>query len=171
MRCSARQAHWAFLCTLVLACGCRTAAVPLVNITGGGDQPWVWPYFVNDQPTVLAFWNTNEMQCLRDVPALTTLDAREGPVQLVTVVTGRDRAEINKWLREHRIGYVVLLDLEERLARQLGVGECPAYVFLGRDGQEIDRVTDIRLVRSWFDRPRWLEKAELRTAADHSERE
>lgn len=140
------------------AIGCRTAGVPLVNVTEGGQQ-WVWPYFVDGKPTVLAFWSTDEMQCLRDVPALKTLDAREGSVQLVTVVTGRDRMEIEKWIRRERIGYAVLLDLEEKLARRLGVRGYPTFIYVDTKGKEVDRVTDIRTVRNWFDRPRWLERS------------
>jgi len=99
------------------------------------------------------------MQSLRDVPALKTLDAREGSVELVTVVTGRDRLEIQKWLRRERIGYVVLLDLEEKLASQLHVYYYPTYVYIDSQGKEIDRVTDVRLVGNWFDRERWLVRA------------
>jgi hypothetical protein len=136
--------------------GCAGRAIPLTSVSG--DQ-WVWPYFIDGQPTVLAFWNTNEMQCLRDVKALTTLDARQGSVQLVTVVTGRDRMEIDQWVREKRIKYPVLLDLEEELSGRLGVHSYPTYLFFGPEGKEVSRVEDIRTVNNWFDRERWLEKA------------
>lgn len=139
--------------------GCAARTIPLVNITGSGEHPWVWPYFMDGQPTVLAFWTTDEMQCLRDVPALKTLDARQGSVQLVTVVAGRDRLEIGKWLRRERIDYPVLLDLEGELSRHLGVYEYPAYLFFDTRGKEVDRVGDVRVVHNWFDRPRWLARS------------
>lgn len=146
------------LISLVL-CGCGARAIPLVNITDNGHQ-WVWPFFVqNDQPTVLAFWNTNEMECLRNIPALQALDARAGSVELVTVVTGRDRLEIDQWLRSKRMRYPVLLDLEENLSRRLRVRLYPTFIFLDRKGKEIGREEDIRLVKKWFDSPRWLKKA------------
>lgn len=136
--------------------GCAGKAIPLTSVVG---EQWVWPYFLDGKPTVLAFWNTNEMQCLRDVPALSTLDARGGSVQLVTVVTGRDRMEIDKWLREKRIKYQVLLDLEEELSNRLGVTRFPTYLLFHPEGNEVSRVEDIRTVNNWFDRERWLEKA------------
>jgi len=136
--------------------GCAGKAIPLTSVTG--DQ-WVWPYFIDGKPTVLAFWSTNEMQCLRDVPALATLDARQGSVQLVTVVTGRDRMEVYKWIREKRIRYEVLLDLEEELSGRLGVHSYPTYLLISSEGKEVSRVEDIRTVNNWFDRERWWEKA------------
>ena len=144
---------------LLVICGCGARAIPLANITDKGHQ-WVWPFFVqNEQPTVLAFWNTDEMACLRNVPALQALDARGGSVELVTVVTGRDRLEIDQWLRSKRIRYPVLLDLEEKLSQKLRVHRYPTFLFLDTKGKEIGREEDIRLVKKWFDSPRWLKKA------------
>ena len=99
------------------------------------------------------------MQCLRDVPALKALDARQGGVQLVTVVTGRDRMEIGKWLRRERISYPVLLDLEGELSGHLGVVEHPTYVYFDTRGKEVDRVGDVRLAHNWFDKHRWLARS------------
>ena len=137
--------------------GCASRTIPLVNLTDDGHQ-WVWPYFIDGQPTVLAFWNTNEMECYRNVPALQGLDARGGSVQLVTVVTGRDRLEIAKWLREKRIRYPVLLDLDETLAHHLGVERCPVFIFFDPDGKEVERLDEIRLVKKWFEGERYLER-------------
>ena len=145
---------------LSCAAGCADKAIVLRSLTG--DSPgreWVWPYFLEGQPVALAFWTTDEMQCLRDVPALKALDAREGAVQLVTVVVGRDRMEIDKWVRDERLGYVVLLDLEEKLGRRLGVEAYPTYILFDAQGKEVSRAEDIRLARNWFDRERWLERA------------
>lgn len=153
-----RASLWVAAAAMAALFGCSAQPVALVNLTRNGDQ-WVWPFFVEGRPTVLAFWTTDEMQCLRDIPALKALDARETSVELVTVVTGRDRYEIEKWLRGHKIRYSVLLDLEEKLARQLRVQSYPTFVYLDARGREIDRVTDIRLVPRWFDSPRWLERA------------
>ncbi len=129
--------------------GCASKSIPLVNLTAG-DRQWVWPHFVDGQPTVLVFWSTNEMECYRNVPALQGLDSRAGSLQLVSVVTGRDRLEIQKWIREKRIGYPVLLDLDERLAGHLGVERYPTFILFGADGKERDREGDIRLVKPWF---------------------
>jgi hypothetical protein len=149
---------WAAAALLCCA-GCAERAIVLRSLTGDAPgREWVWPYFLEGQPVVLAFWTTDEMQCLRDVPALKALEAREGAVQLITVVVGRDRMEIDKWLREERIRYVILLDLEEKLAGRLRVDGYPTYVLFDAEGKEVSRAGDIRLARNWFDRERWLER-------------
>ena len=144
-----------FFGLLQVLCGCASRAIPLVNLTDNGHQ-WVWPYFIDGQPTVLAFWNTNEMECSRNVPALQGLDALPSSAQLVTVVTGRDRLEMSKWIREKRIRYPVLLDLGEGLASKLRAERSPVFICFDPEGKEIGRVEDIRLVRKWFNDDRWV---------------
>jgi thiol-disulfide isomerase/thioredoxin len=149
-------------------CGCAGQTILLYSVSTDPNESgrqWVWPLFLDKKPTVIAFWNTNEMQCLRDIPALKSLDKRPGSVQLVTVVTGRERFEIEKWLHREKIDYVVLLDLEEELAGRLKVNEYPAFLYFDTEGKEVGRDTDIRLVHNWFDRPRWLEKSGAATPA------
>jgi hypothetical protein len=149
------------IAVLAALSGCAGSPVSLRTLTGSSrGELWVWPQSLDGKPTVLAFWNTDEMQCLRDIQPLKTLDGREGSIELVTVATGRDRAEIDQWIRDARIGYLVLLDLEEDLAGKLGVESYPTYVLLNVDGKEIARETDVRLARNWFDRERWRKLAE-----------
>jgi hypothetical protein len=90
------------------------------------------------------------MQCLRDVPGLKALDAREGSVQLITVACGRDRLEVDKWLRDQRIRYLVLLDLEQDLAAHEDVDAYPTYILFDERGKEVDRTGDIKNVADWF---------------------
>lgn len=148
---------WIGLGVAALA-GCAQTAVPLENLTGQG-QKWVWPFFLDGKPTVLAFWTTNEVQCLRDIPALKALEARDVPVQLITAVTGRDALEVEKWVRRERIRYPVLLDLDERLARKLGVWRYPTFLYFDSEGQEIGRAESVVGIRDWFDDASWLKRA------------
>jgi hypothetical protein len=144
-----------------LVAGCGGRAVPVYNLTEKGQQrQWVWPYFLYEQPTVVAFWSTDEMDCYRNLPALGALDALPSSVQLVTVATGRDRLEIDRWIREKRIRYPVLLDLDQAIAHQAGVSSAPTFVYYDPLGQELERGQDIRVVRKWFDDPRWREGGE-----------
>ena len=101
------------------AIGCRTAGVPLVNATGGGQQ-WVWPYFI-DQPMVLAFWNTEELQCIEDLEGMKTLALREGPVHLVSVCSSADRIRINRWMEKENVRFTVIHDPDLKLAKRLEV--------------------------------------------------
>jgi hypothetical protein len=74
-------------------------------------------------------------------------------------VVGRDRLEIDKWIREQKLTYVILLDLQGQLAGRLGVDGYPTYIFFDVKGNEIARAADVRVAHNWFDRDRWLERA------------
>jgi hypothetical protein len=137
--------------------GCQySGAIPLED--RGGNQ-WVWPYFAERQPTVLAFWNCEEMRCIEDMPALNALHHRRSGVQLVTVCTGPERMRAEMWLRKQQAEFTVVLDPEEKLARRLGVEHYPTYILLNREGKEVSRYLDIRTVHNWFDQERWMRKA------------
>jgi hypothetical protein len=141
---------------LAVAPGCGSSAIPLRDLD---SHQWVWPYFVKEQPTVLAFWSVDELQCIKDMPALNALERREGVVQLVTVCTSRERLEIELWLRKEEARFLVLLDPDERLARRLRVTSYPTYIFFDMNGAEIARQNDVRTVHHWFDRERWITRA------------
>jgi len=121
----------------------------------------VWPYFLAGKPTVVAFWNTDNMQCLRDVAGIRTLESRDSPVQLVTVANGVSPFEIQKWLQKEQISYPVLLDLDQALSAKLGVNSVPMFLLFDVDGQEVARAYDLRVVHNWFDRERWRERVGL----------
>ena len=147
-----------FLATTLVGCVNRPHVLYDASIKNGkGGQQWVWPYFLEGKPTVLAFWNTDVAQCLREMPAMKTLSRRDGSIEFVTVVTGYDRLDIEKWMRREQLDYVVLLDLEEKFARQLGVRTYPTFIYFDANGEEIARRSDIRTVANWFDQPRWLQ--------------
>ena len=120
---------------------------------------WVWPYFLEGKPTVLAFWNTDVAQCLREMPAMKTLQRRGGDVEFVTIVTGYDPLDIDKWMHREKLDYVILADLEEKFAMQLGVDSYPTFIYFDADGKEIARRNDIRTVANWFDKSRWLQRS------------
>lgn len=158
------------LALLVLAAslqGCASRAIVLYSVsadpTESGRQ-WVWPYFLEAKPTVVAFWNTDNMQCLRDVAALRTLQARDSGVELVTVVTGINHYEVEKWLQKESIHYVVLTDFSRQLAARLEAHGEPLFIYFDAAGEEISRSYDVRTVHNWFDRPRWLEESGARMA-------
>ena len=139
--------------------GCQS---PLVLYDARDGRQWVWPYFVEGYPTVLAFWSTDEIQCLEDIPALNTLNGLDSPVQLISIGTGPDRQRIDDWVRgyyRHSMDYIALIDQEERLARKFWIHTYPTYIFLDVEREEIGRETDLRLVHKWFKRRGWLERA------------
>lgn len=142
--------------------GCSVS--PLVLYSASRDsaeagRQHVWPYFLESKPTVVAFWTTDVAQCLREIPALKTLHQRDSGVQLVTIVTGLDRMDIEKWIYRERIDYVVLYDLEEQLARRLDVESYPTFIYFDIEGEEIARETSVASVAAWFDSEEWLERS------------
>jgi hypothetical protein len=141
---------------------CSSRAIVLYSVSADpaeSGRQWVWPYFLEAKPTVVAFWNTDNMQCLRDVAALRTLQQRNSGVELVTVVTGINHYEVEKWLQKESIRYVVLTDFSRQLAARLEAHGEPLFIYFDADGEEISRSYDVRTVHNWFDRPRWLEES------------
>ncbi|MBN1443703.1 MAG: redoxin domain-containing protein [Planctomycetes bacterium] len=143
-------------CCLALWCGgCRSAGLALYDMRG---NQWVYPYFI-DQPMVLAFWNTEELQCIEDLEGMKTLAVREGPIHLVSVCSSADRLKINLWVQKENVRFTVIHDPDLKLANRLGVKFFPTYIFFDLHGREIDRSLTIRTIQNWFDRPRHIERA------------
>ena len=144
------------LCLPVLLClqGCRSPGVDLEDRKG---RQWVWPYFSSRQPTVLAFWNCANIESIEAIPALTTLSKRDSDIQLVTVCTESNRARMDSWLSKQQGEFVILLDPQARLARQLDVRTYPTYIYFDIKGREVERYLDIRSVWKFFDIERFQE--------------
>jgi thiol-disulfide isomerase/thioredoxin len=143
------------------ACGCEVHEHVLYRVSSDyveSGRQWVWPHFLQGKPTVVAFWNTDVAQCLRDIPVLKGLDVRTN-VELVTVVTGLDRYDVEKWVHRYGLSYVVLLDLEKKLASELGVASYPMFIYFDTSGSEIARASEAESIGAWFNSPRWLRKS------------
>lgn len=135
---------------------CASSPGLALDDTRGGQ--WVWPHFAKRQPTVLAFWDCDNIESIEAMPALNTLNDRESGVQLVTVCVARDRARANDWLRRQRAKFVVLVDEDRKLANRLGITSFPAYVYYNTRAEEVQRYLNIQSAWKFFDLPRFLEK-------------
>jgi hypothetical protein len=100
---------------------------------------------------VLAFWNCANIESIEAIPALTTLSRRDSDIQLVTVCTESNRARMDSWLSKQQGEFVILLDPQARLARQLDVRTYPTYIYFDIKGREVQRYLDIRSVWKFFD--------------------
>ena len=144
--------------------GCQHRSV-MVYDTERGMQ-WHWPYFLDGKPTILVFWSTAEIECLRAIDGLNTLSLRDVPVELISVATGPEIEEIqiqeiHAWIDGRRgtpIRFPVLLDLRKRLAKAVKVTHYPTYIYFDADGDEIDRSYSIKNISKWHN-TRWLRKA------------
>ena len=154
-----RRLTWLGACLLVgaglFASGCRSSGIALEDTRG---RQWVWPYFAYRQPTVLAFWDCDNIESIEAMPALNTLSRRDTGVQLVTVCTEPNRGRADSWLRKQRAEFVVLLDPREELARKLGVSSYPTYVYCDIEGNEIGRYLNIRSAWKFFDLDEYRER-------------
>jgi len=143
------------LCVLSAIGGCKSSPLVLYNTSG---EQRVWPYFL-DQPIVLAFWDTGNLECLECLTGLNTLSMRQGPIHLVGICTSSDRIKANRWMQKERVRFEVIHDPEEELGRRLGVTSYPTFIFFGKNGEEIDRRLKIGTIQNWFDRERWRRRA------------
>ncbi len=139
----------------VLGCHGR----PLILYDAAEGRQWAWPYFLDEKPTVLAFWSTDEIECIDAIPALNTLNRMDSSVELVSVVVGDDRARIDSTLRgqyRYPVEFVALVDQEGRLARKCGVRWYPTYILYDVNGNEVTRSHEVATINNWFTRSRWL---------------
>ncbi|MFC0006337.1 TlpA family protein disulfide reductase [Micromonospora siamensis] len=94
-----------------------------------------------DRPVVLVFFSSWCAACEQRQDALSQL-ARDHADRVVFVgVAGEDKpADVQRFLRAHRVDYPVLLDDGGRVALSYAVREPPAVVLVGRGG---------KLLRGW----------------------
>jgi len=87
--------------------------------------------------TVLVdFWTTWCVGCRADGPALDKLYAKYGGqnLEILGISVGEDRAVVEKFLREHRHSYPILLTSENELPHLFQVGALPTYMVIDKDG-------------------------------------
>ena len=148
------------LLSSLVGCG-SVEAIPLADTRG---QQWVWPYFVGRQPTVVAFWDCDNIESIEAMPALNTLHDRDSGVQLVTVCVEPDRQRADRWLRKQRASFVVVLDPNEKLAKRLAVTSYPTYIYFNTRGEEVQRYLNIQSAWKFFDLPRFLDQGWAQSA-------
>jgi hypothetical protein len=152
---------WRFLALVgvaALAVGCQHPII-LDSLSG---RPKVYPDFIRDKPTILAFLDANDRRCDKEVLPLVSFFHREStPVQIIGVMAYDEYAFVKEVKTLNQAVFPMLLDPDHRLIEKYDVDRYPTYVLLNIDGKEIDRVYDIREVRPWVDSPEWHEK-ELR---------
>ncbi|WP_333711938.1 TlpA disulfide reductase family protein [Yoonia sp.] len=96
------------------------------------------------QIVVLNFWATWCAPCRKEMPYLSTLQARMGgdDLQVVTVATGRNpRPAMERFLAEIGVDNLPLhTDERQALTRSMGVLGLPATIILDREGRELARM-------------------------------
>lgn len=145
------------LTVLLVPVGCRQTGGIVLYDVNKGDQ-WVWPYFASTQPTVLAFWNTEELRCIEDLSGINTLDKMGVLHLVVSVCVSDDEVRIRKYCSQQGVEFPVLPDPEGRLARRLGVSAYPTYILFDKNGKEVERSTTIRTIDRWFEDEEYIRR-------------
>ncbi len=89
------------------------------------------------QVVVLNFWATWCPPCVDEMPSLQQLADRLGPEGLTVVAVSVDEryADIEPFVEQHRLRFLVLHDLGKRVSRRYAVLQFPETWIVGRDGR------------------------------------
>lgn len=85
---------------------------------------------------LLDFWTTWCVSCLADASALDKLYAKYGGqnLEIIGISVSEDRAIVEKFLREHRHAYPIVLTFENEMPRPFQIGVLPTYMVIEKDG-------------------------------------
>ncbi len=139
------------------ASGCQQPIL-IDSLTG---RPHVYPDIMKGHPTLVAFLSANDRRCDDAIKPLISFHYRGtgSPVKVVGVMV-YDKFSYLKDVQDlNKVAFTMLLDPDRRLAEKYGIVQYPTYLYLNVDGEEIERVHDIRLTQAWVDSPSYHEKA------------
>jgi thiol-disulfide isomerase/thioredoxin len=85
---------------------------------------------------LLDFWTTWCGPCRADGPALDKLYAKYGDqsLEIIGISVSEDRAIVEKFLKEHRHAYPIVLTSENEMPRPFQIGVFPTYIVIEKDG-------------------------------------
>jgi len=85
---------------------------------------------------LLDFWTTWCEACRADGPALDKLYAKYGDqnLEIIAISVSEDRTIVEKFLKEHRHAYPIVLTSENEMPHQFEIGALPTYIVIGEDG-------------------------------------
>jgi thiol-disulfide isomerase/thioredoxin len=85
---------------------------------------------------LLDFWTTWCGPCRADGPALDKLYAKYGDhnLEIIGISVSEDRAIVEKFLKEHRRAYPIVLTSENEMPRPFQIGTLPTYIVIEKDG-------------------------------------
>ena len=85
---------------------------------------------------LLDFWTTWCEACRADGPALDKLFAKYGGqyLEIIAISVSEDRVIVEKFLKEHRHSYKVVLTSENEMPRPFQIGVLPTYIVIEKDG-------------------------------------
>jgi len=91
---------------------------------------------------VLHFWATWCPHCLSEMPLLQKIEAplRSKGVRILGVNLGEPRRTVERYVREHGLGFPILLDARGKAAQAFGVTGLPATVVVDREGRILRRI-------------------------------
>jgi thiol-disulfide isomerase/thioredoxin len=85
---------------------------------------------------LLDFWTTWCEACRADGSALDKLYAKYGGqnLEIIAISVSEDRAIVEKFLKQHRHSYQIVLTSENEMPRPFQIGVLPTYIVIEKDG-------------------------------------
>jgi peroxiredoxin len=91
---------------------------------------------------ILNFWATWCPPCRNEMPSMETLYQRfkNQGLEILAVDLGEERNQVQKFIKDNRYTFPVLLDSEGKVSGQYGISSIPTTYILDRDGKIIGRI-------------------------------
>lgn len=120
------------------------ASVPLppTTLVTLGGSPAKLEELTRGRVALVSLWATWCDACSREFDALNRLSAAAGghdDAMVIAVAVGEPHAEVDAFVRSHRLQYTQLVDEDFRLADALGQREVPATLVVDRAGRIVYR--------------------------------
>lgn len=88
------------------------------------------------QPVMLTFWSPDCFACREELPAMQALATDPAvDMQLVTVVSRMERAEVQRFAAEQGLTFPIIVDPAGAIAKEYAVSGIPFTYFIDQNGQ------------------------------------
>lgn len=96
--------------------------------------------------TLLNFWATWCPPCRSEIPSMTALydHYAEKGLNIVAVSVDRDLGNLDAFMQEYRMPFLVLHDAESNVSRQYGVYRYPESFLIDREGRVVEHLVGAR---------------------------
>ncbi len=85
--------------------------------------------------TLINFWATWCVACIKELPELEELKAKNTDVSFIAINAGEDARKIKKFLKKHTFTYQMLLDTDKSYSKSVGVLELPHTIVIDPQGK------------------------------------
>jgi peroxiredoxin len=156
---STMKRSWRFLGAVAGLAGLLVAAAPLPNPApdfelGALDGTTVHLADLRGKTVILHFWASWCTHCLSEMPVLqeAAADLRARGVEILAINLGEPRKKVERYVREHKLSFKVLLDRRGNVAQAYRVAGLPATILIDPAGRRVRDIGMGSLTKSELDR-------------------